>query len=132
MTGLLLVTHGRLGEDLLETVREILDGCPMQARALAVPGDSDPDAVLVEARELCDTLDGGDGVLVLTDLFGSTPSNVARRLIETHNVRIISGVNVPMLIRILNYPTLALDALAEKAADGARDGIVVTSHKQAS
>ena len=69
---------------------------------------------------------------MLTDLFGSTPSNIATRLMDRHAVRIISGVNVPMLLRIMNYPELGLEMLAEKAASGAHDGVVVTAGKQAS
>jgi len=69
-------------------------------------------------------------VLILTDLYGSTPSNIANRLIDTHNARAISGANLPMLLRILNYPDMDLEALCDKAADGARDGIVVTTRKE--
>ena len=71
-------------------------------------------------------------MLILTDLYGSTPSNIANRLIDTHNASVISGANLPMLLRILNYPEMSLEALCDKAANGARDGIVVTRRKQAS
>ena len=71
-------------------------------------------------------------MLVLTDLFGSTPSNIANRLINSHNVSVVSGVSVPMLLRIMNYPDSQLDKLGEIAVSGARDGVVVTSRKQAS
>jgi len=132
MPGLLLITHGNLGNDMLNAAREILSGCPLSAAAIAVDGDSNPDQLFEDARKLCDTLDDGSGVLVLTDLYGSTPSNIANRLIETCNVRVISGANLPMLLRILNYPDMSLEALCDKAANGARDGIVVTTRKQAS
>jgi PTS system mannose-specific IIA component len=132
MAGLLLITHGTLGADMLDTVRGILCGCPLPAETLAIDSDADTDALYQAASDLCTRLDDGDGVLVLTDLYGSTPSNIANRLVESHNVNVISGANVPMLLRILNYPQMNLEALAEKAASGARDGIVVSSRKQAS
>jgi PTS system ascorbate-specific IIA component len=132
MAGLLLITHGTLGADMLDTVREILCGCPLPAETLAIDSDADTDALYHAASELCTRLDDGDGVLVLTDLYGSTPSNIASRLVDSHNVNVISGANIPMLLRILNYPDMNLEALAEKAASGARDGIVVSSRKQAS
>lgn len=132
MTGLLLITHGSLGDDMLNAAKQILCGCPLVAKAIAVDADCDPEQLLETAGMLCDTLDDGTGVLVLTDLYGSTPSNIANRLIETHNACVISGVNLPMLLRILNYPDMGLEALCDKAAHGARDGIVITSRKQAS
>ena len=132
MAGLLLITHGTLGADMLDTVRGILCGCPLPAETLAIDSDADTDALYQAASDLCSRLDDGDGVLELTDLYGSTPSNIANRLVESHNVNVISGANIPMLLRILNYPQMGLEALAEKAASGARDGIVVSSRKQAS
>ena len=71
-------------------------------------------------------------MLVLTDLYGSTPSNIATRLIDRHKLSVISGVNIPMLIRTLNYPEMDMDALCEKAINGARDGIIITKRQEAS
>ena len=132
MTGLLLITHGSLGDDMLDAAKEILCDCPLPAEAIAVDADCDPDQLFETAGKRCDALDDGTGVLVLTDLYGSTPSNIANRLIETHNASVISGANLPMLLRILNYPDMSLEALCDKAANGARDGIVVTSREQTS
>jgi PTS system mannose-specific IIA component len=132
MTGLLLITHGKLGNDMLATVKEILADCPLTVESVAVNGDSDPDRLFKDAGKLCDKLDDGGGVLILTDLYGSTPSNIANRLIDAHNACVISGANLPMLLRILNYPDMSLETLCEKAAEGARDGIVVSTRKQAS
>jgi len=70
-------------------------------------------------------------VLVMTDLYGSTPSNIATRLTETHNVLVVSGVSVPMLLRVLNYPDSSLGKLGEIAVSGARNGVVITTRKQA-
>ena len=132
MTGLLLIMHGRLGDDMPDAAKEILTDCPLATASIAVNSNSDPDQLLETANRLCDDLDNGDGVLILTDLYGSTPSNIANRLTDTHNASVISGANLPMLLRILNYPEMSLEALCDKAANGARDGIVVTRRKQAS
>jgi PTS system ascorbate-specific IIA component len=132
MTGLLLITHGCLGDDMLDAAKEILNGCPLPAEAIGVDANCDPDQLLEKAGKLCDALDDGTGVLILTDLYGSTPSNIANRLIDTHNACVISGANLPMLLRILNYPDMSLEALCDKAANGARDGIVISSREQAS
>ena len=131
-SGLLLVTHGSLGQDMLDVATAILGGCPLKVQTLAVLSSSDPDQVFEEASRLCTELDHGDGVLVLTDLYGSTPSNISTRLIERHNVNVISGASIPMLLRVLNYPRLSLEELGEKAVSGAHDGVIITTRKQGS
>ena len=131
-TGLLLITHGRLGQDMLETVTMIMCQCPLQVKTIACTQDCDPDDGYNHACTACEDLDQGQGVLILTDLYGSTPSNIAARLLETYNVRIVSGVSVPMLLRILNYPDVGLDRLAEIAVEGAHNGVIVRTQKQAS
>ena len=129
---LLLITHGKLGQDLLDTVTAIVGGLPLDARTISVANDCEPDAMFEQASAACAMLDRGAGVLVLTDLYGSTPSNIANRLAERHHVIVVSGVNAPMLLRILNYPDAQLETLGEIAVSGARNGIVLTTHKQAS
>jgi len=132
MSGVLLITHGNIGQDMLDTVTAILGGCPLDTLAIGIASDCDPDAVFATAGKTCEALDDGNGVLVLTDLYGSTPSNIANRLLDTHNVIVVSGMNIPMLLRIMNYPDRDLEMLAEFAASGARNGIVLTSAKKAS
>jgi PTS system mannose-specific IIA component len=127
--GLLLITHGHIGHALLRTATAMLGGCPMPALAIAVHQNCDPDAVLKDAHNACRRVDKGDGVLVLTDLFGSTPSNIANRLHESHSIVIVSGVNVPMLVRVLNYSDLDLLQLGEKAISGGRDGVMLCAQE---
>lgn len=122
--GILLITHGNVGAVLLQSAIEVLGVCPLQTTTLSAPVDCDPDWVLKEASEAANRLNTGDGVLVLTDLYGSTPSNIACRLHEQHSVRVVSGVNLPMLIRVLNYPGMDLDELTHKAVTGGRDGVL--------
>ncbi len=121
--GLLIITHGDIGQSLLDTAVAVLGTCPLQTRTLSVPMASDTETVEAEARRHVAELDGGDGVLVLTDLFGSTPSNIACRL-RADKVAVVAGTNLPMLVRVLNYPELDLPSLVEKAVSGGQDGVV--------
>ncbi|MEJ2345129.1 MAG: PTS fructose transporter subunit IIA [Gammaproteobacteria bacterium] len=123
--GLLIITHDQLGANLLQTATAMLDVCPLDAKALAVHNKDDPDKLLEQANELAGEIDDSDGVLVLTDIYGSTPSNIAVRMLKNGHTMVVAGVNLPMLIRILNYPRLNLEELAEKALSGGRDGILL-------
>ncbi|MEJ2610442.1 MAG: PTS fructose transporter subunit IIA [Candidatus Thiodiazotropha sp.] len=123
MIGLLLITHNHLGEALLETANKMFDGAPLPVEILPVNYDCNPDRLKLLARAAVDRLDGGQGVLVLTDMYGSTPSNIAHGLAEDGRVNVISGINLPMLVRTLNYQTLDLVSLTEKAVSGGREGI---------
>lgn len=121
--GILLITHAALGETLRATAEAILGRCPLPLAVLGVPMDADPELTAAEARRLATSLDQGAGVLILTDIHGATPGNIACRMADWASVRIISGLNLPMLLRTCNYHALELDALAEKALQGGRDGI---------
>lgn len=122
--GLLIITHNQIGAELLDTAVNMLGYCPLLAETLAIRTDSNPDRVRARAAELTEELDQGDGVLVLTDMFGSTPSNIATSLRCTGRVTVVSGINLPMLVRVLNYPHLSLDSLTAKALTGGSDGIL--------
>lgn len=122
--GILLITHGEVGAAVLQAAVDVLGICPLSTCTLAAPVDCDRDKIAAEARRAVDELDSGAGVLVLTDLYGSTPSNIACTLDTLTNVRVVAGLNLPMLIRILNYPDLDLDELRHKAVTGGRDGVV--------
>ena len=78
--GLLIITHDGIGASLLGTATFMLNGCPLQTRLLTASRDCDPDELIADAIEEIATMDSGDGVLVLTDLYGATPSNIARKL----------------------------------------------------
>ena len=121
--GLLIITHDGIGAALLETAKQTLDQCPLPVQIISAARDCDPDLTLEIARKALTDLDQGQGVLVLTDLYGSTPSNIATRLIQGHNIRIVTGINLPMLIRVLNYCHLDLDKLLERAVSGGCDGV---------
>lgn len=125
--GLLIVTHDQIGETLLYTARRMLGGLPMPTRSLPVQADVSPEALSAQGLSLIEELDDGDGVVVLTDMYGSTPSNVAYGLMREGRVHVIAGINLPMLIRTLNYATLDLEALTEKALSGGKEGIFCCS-----
>jgi PTS system ascorbate-specific IIA component len=121
---LLIITHTPLGSALQQAASGILGDMPLPLAVMDIQPDADPQQEIQRAEALLAELDQGDGVLLLTDLYGSTPSNIASRLVQPGRaVRLLSGLNLPMLIRIMNYPTLPLDALAEKAANGAHYSI---------
>lgn len=122
--GVLLVTHGKLGELLVETLRDLLGDLPLHTEVLEVRRVQTPDALLSQGQRLIERLNGGDGVLLLTDAYGSTPSNIATRLAGGADCEVVAGVNLPMLVRIYNYPQLPLAALAQAALEGGRRGIV--------
>jgi PTS system ascorbate-specific IIA component len=121
--GLLIVTHDQLGGALLRTAGRMFGEMPLPTRVLPVTIDASPDTLLDEARGMADDINEGDGVLVFTDMYGSTPSNIAFGLMRPGKVHVVSGVNLPMLIRTLNYPGLDLTALTQKAISGGREGI---------
>jgi PTS system ascorbate-specific IIA component len=123
--GILIITHNNIGQQLLETARIMLGSCPLETENLAIHSDCDLETSIAEAESILRKLDNGDGVLVLTDMYGSTPSNIANRLSNSNSVTVISGINLPMLIRVLNYPRLSLEQLVEKACTGGHDGIMI-------
>jgi mannose PTS system EIIA component len=121
----LLVTHAKLGHDLLGTVTEVIGTPPLTTDAMEVKRVLDTDALVRQGARLLDRLDTGDGVLILTDAFGSTPSNIANRIAQGRKVRVVAGLNLPMLVSVYNYPALDLEAQARNALKSGRDGIVL-------
>ncbi len=125
MIGILIVAHGTLGESLIHCASHVMGKRPLYLRQLGVTVHDDPEAILPQGQDLIRFLDQGHGVLVMTDIFGATPSNIACKLLETNRVEGISGVNMPMLIRALTYrETMTLPELIGKALAGAHEGVI--------
>jgi len=122
--GVLVVSHGDIGAALLASAEQILGAKQAHAAALGVARGEDPDAVLARARELAARLDDGSGLLVLTDMFGATPCNVAARLLADGRVEGVSGVSLPMLIRVLSGRNGSLPGAVQRALSGGADGVV--------
>ncbi len=120
---LLVVTHGRIGEELLASATRILGGRPLPCASYTVEQNCDPERVARDVATRLARLDEGDGVLVLIDLFGATPCNVVRRVPDAHPCAIVTGVNLPMLLKVFNYPNGDLAMLADKAREGGREGV---------
>ena len=121
--GVLIISHDGIGPALLGTATLMLNDCPLQTKLLTVSRDCDPDQLTEDAIEQLEALDSGDGVLVLTDLYGSTPCNIALKLAPQNHIQVVSGLNLSMLIRVFNYPKLTLEELSENAISGGKDGI---------
>jgi PTS system ascorbate-specific IIA component len=124
MVGILIVAHGAFGEALIHCASHVLGKRPLRVRQLGVTVHDDPDAILPQARDLARSLNEGDGVLVLTDMIGATPSNIAARLAVPGNVEVVGGVSLPMLIRALTYRTQPLAVVVDKAISGGCEGVV--------
>ena len=124
MIGILIVSHGTFGESLIHSASHVLGKRPLFLRQLGVTVHDDPDAILPVAEDLIRFLDQGQGVLVLTDIYGATPSNIASKLLKPGRVEGLAGVNLPMLIRALTYREAPLEEALEKALSGASEGIL--------
>ncbi len=124
MIGIFLITHGSLGESLIQCACHVLNQRPPQVIQLGVSGQDDPLDLLPLARGLVKLVDSGEGVLVLTDVFGATPSNIALKLLKPGRVEGVTGVSLPMLLRALTYRDKDLETLVSKAVSGGRDGVL--------
>ena len=123
MIGVLIVTHGEIGTALLASGMQIL-GTQKQVATLSVWRQDDPDDLVLRARELMEQIDAGDGVLVLTDIFGATPGNVVSKLLRDGRVEGVSGVSLPMLLRVLTSRNGSLTAAVQRAMSGGAEGVV--------
>jgi PTS system ascorbate-specific IIA component len=123
MAGILIIAHAPLATALRDCVAHIYGGLPARIGAIDVLPDSDPAKVVALANSEIERLREENGALVLTDMFGATPSNIAARLATMPNVRVLAGVNLPMLVRSVCYRTCELDTLVDKALAGASKGV---------
>lgn len=124
MIGILLITHGSLGESLIQCVCHVMNRRPPQMMQLGVSGQDDPLDVLPLARRLLNAVDSGDGTLILTDILGATPANMAAKLLEPGRIEGVAGVNLPMLLRAITYRERNMEVLVKKAVAGACEGVV--------
>jgi PTS system ascorbate-specific IIA component len=129
VVGILVVAHNALGESLVDCVEHVLGEEPKNLRVLTVQAGDDPQLKLAEGQVLIRQLDTGGGVLVLADIFGATPSNIARRLCHAEHVMGVAGVNLPMLLRVVCSPGKTLPELANIAVEGGRECIVHMSRE---
>ena len=124
MIGIFLITHGTFGESLIKNVCHVLNKRPPLISQLGVAAQDDPLDILPMARLLLKEVDGGNGVLILTDILGATPANLALKLLEPGRVEGVAGVSLPMLLRALTYRKNDMETLLQKAISGGHDGVI--------
>lgn len=124
---LLLVTHKNIGNDMLMITSSILNDEFNNTACIEIPMDSNTDAKKLQIADAISRLSTEEGVLILTDSYGSTPCNLANEFLDSKNRGLVSGLNLPMLIRIMNYRSLPLAELQQVALDGGKHGITSTT-----
>jgi len=124
MIGVFLLTHASLGEALLQCACHVLNKRPAHVMQLGVSGQDDPLDLLPLARQMRDLVEAGSGVLILTDIYGATPANIAMKLREEGRCEVITGVNLPMLLRVLTYRERDMKTLVQRAVSGGCDGVI--------
>ena len=123
MIGLLIVTHCDLGKEFLKAA-EFIVGRLEAAEAVSINQVSDSDEIRKSIEEKVTALDNGQGVLILTDMFGGTPSNLSLSFLKEEMVEVLTGVNLPMIISIAqNRSEMSLEELAEKAQEAGKMSI---------
>lgn len=126
MVGVLIVTHNRIGEEMLHCAETMMGKSLPGVVSIAIPANLTPDELgrfADQIKAAINDLEQGDGVLILTDIPGATPDNLARYFAAEKKVKIISGLNLSMLIRIINYSDQPLELLAKIGIVGANKGI---------
>jgi PTS system ascorbate-specific IIA component len=127
MNGILIIAHAPLAHALRECALHVFPDCGPWVVAIDTAPHAPPEETLAAARialrQLRDRRDN-DGVMVLTDVFGATPSNVAQKLVDGLNSRLVTGVNLPMLLRAVSYRHEPLEALAARAVTGGTQGVM--------
>ena len=125
---ILLLTHAGIGGAMIGAARGVIGALPLRVECAEFANGDDPAAYAHRAAKSMRDLDHGDGVLLLVDLYGASPSNVAAQIAQQGTqTRRVSGLNLPMLLRVLNYPEQSLDEMQATAASGARGGVVIDS-----
>lgn len=120
---LFFITHEGIASKLIAIGDAIIQKTNNNLSYLEIPMDADVGSMLEDIDHKLEQLDTTQGLLVITDIYGSTPSNIAQKIADKHHADLISGVNLPMIIRLLNYRDEDVTSLIQKALDGARKGI---------
>ncbi|MBP6361921.1 MAG: PTS sugar transporter subunit IIA [Novosphingobium sp.] len=127
MIGLILVTHGKLAEEFVAAMQHVV-GRQEAVKTVCIGPNDDMEARRSEIATAIGEVDSGEGVIVLTDLFGGTPSNLAISLMQKGKVEVIAGINLPMLIRLAKARgCMGLDKAVVAARDAGRNYITIAS-----
>lgn len=135
MIGLLIITHEAIGEAYQSLARHFFfDQTPENIRILGVHTDEDHESIINRANRMVEDLHCADGVLIMTDIFGATPCNAARKLVRSGQTAMLTGLNAPMMIKAANYSPTATDLAAftqcvkEAAINGILDITTTDNH----
>ncbi len=127
MIGMVLVTHGRLAEEFIAATEHVV-GAQQNIQAICIGPDDDMEQRRQEIMDAVEAVNAGDGVVLLTDMFGGTPSNLAISIMEKGKVEVIAGINLPMLIKLASVrQSVALDEAVEAAREAGLKYINVAS-----
>ena len=124
MIGVLIIAHENLGDALIRCVTHVLGSRPAKLESLTIASHDEAFNLLPQARQLVASLDDGEGVLILSDIYGATPCNLAGKLVVPGRVEVVAGVNLPMLVRAFTYRAKGMDTMIKKAISGGRDGVL--------
>jgi PTS system mannose-specific IIA component len=128
MIGLLILAEKNLGAGLIATVVHTLGSRPPQLEATEFDHSAPPEEIEASLRQSIQKVDRGEGVLILADVYGATHTNVACRQLKRGTIELITGINLPMLLRVLNYRHSAMDDLIDKALSGGSGGIICAAN----
>src|SRR4030067_3154603 len=128
MIGLLILAEKNLGAGLIATGVHTLGSRPPQIEATEFDHSAPPEEIETSLRQSIQKVDRGEGVLILADVYGATHTNIACRLLARGRIEMITGVNLPMLLRVLNYRQLGLDDLIDQALSGGCGGIICAAN----
>ena len=127
MISLIILSQGDMGTGLLNAIEHVLGKRPDALEVQPINYHESQDALVQALARRIEQVDRGSGVLILADIYGSSHTNAACRLLQPGRVELVSGVNLPMLVRVLNYRRLPMDELVRKAVSGGAEGIVRAS-----
>jgi mannose PTS system EIIA component len=124
MVAILIIAHGKFGESLINCASHVLGGRPQRLMQSGVGVHDDPQQIVTQALAMIEQMDQGEGVLVMSDVFGATPSNIACKLLVPGRVEGVSGASLPMLVRALTYRNESLKVVVGKAISGGVEGVL--------
>lgn len=122
---ILLVTHDNIASNMLRIATSIVNASASNIASIEIPMDASIEEMESEIYKQIDNLDINDGIIIITDMYGGTPCNIVIKTINTEDTQLISGLNLPMLIKLLNYRELPLDELSKKIVSGGKECIAI-------
>ncbi|MBT4838672.1 MAG: PTS fructose transporter subunit IIA [Methylococcales bacterium] len=120
---ILIVTHSNVGNVLLNAAKTIMVDTPSEMSCINIWNQCDVELEISYIDKMIQTMDKGEGVLILNDLYGATPCNILFKFLERQSVRVVTGLNLSMLLTVMNYSGLSLDDLMVKAIEGGKSNV---------